>query len=226
MKDERLTPCPICGRDAELAELRVSSTKQITEYTAKIKCQCGISFDYSWTEVNCKDGSFIKDKNIFDAWNERAAAVSTNGEKVYIDRDALLEATKATDAYFQIKSILTDLPAADVVPGEELDKARVIIKLLENDVRDLTEQLEGELEDVYADFMRDYKLMRDELTEAQDEVEHLMRCLPRAEQYVAKEIFKDLWEMVIPEKCTDGCAYYLDMAELTELEKKYTEGRK
>ncbi len=40
---------------------------------------------------------------------------------------------------------------------------------------------------------------------------------------IAREIFADLREMVIPEKCTDGCAYYLDMAELTELEKKYTE---
>lgn len=44
---------------------------------------------------------------------------------------------------------------------------------------------------------------------------------PRSE--IAREIFADLREMVIPEKCTDGCACYLDMAELTELEKKYTE---
>ena len=53
---------------------------------------------------------------------------------------------------------------------------------------------------------------------------HTADVVPRAE--VAREIFKDLWEMVIPEKCTDGCSYYLDMAEeLTELEKKYTEAR-
>lgn len=42
---------------------------------------------------------------------------------------------------------------------------------------------------------------------------------PKSE--TAREIFKDLWEMVIPEKCTDGCAFYLDMAELTALEEKY-----
>ena len=43
---------------------------------------------------------------------------------------------------------------------------------------------------------------------------------PKSE--VAREIFEELWEMVIPEKCTDGCAFYLDMVELTELEQKYT----
>lgn len=36
-------------------------------------------------------------------------------EKVFIDRDELLELAKGTDAYFQIKSILTGLPAVDAV---------------------------------------------------------------------------------------------------------------
>ena len=40
-------------------------------------------------------------------------------KKVYIDRDALLEAAKATDVYFQIKALLTDFPAADVAPRED-----------------------------------------------------------------------------------------------------------
>ena len=50
------------------------------------------------------------------------------------------------------------------------------------------------------------------------------RLISNTRREVAREIFAELQEMVIPEKCTDGCAYYLDMAELTALEKKYTEG--
>lgn len=36
-------------------------------------------------------------------------------EKVFIDRDELLEKAKGTDAYFQIKSIVTGLPVVDAV---------------------------------------------------------------------------------------------------------------
>ena len=50
------------------------------------------------------------------------------------------------------------------------------------------------------------------------------RCIAREKANTAKEIFSALNEMAIPEKCTDGCAFYLDMEELSELEKKYTEG--
>lgn len=49
----------------------------------------------------------------------------------------------------------------------------------------------------------------------------MRREVEKAKAETARGIFKVLDEMVIPEKCTDGCAYYLDMAELAELEKKY-----
>ena len=34
---------------------------------------------------------------------------------------------------------------------------------------------------------------------------------------------KQIDEMVITEKSNDGCAFYLDIVELAELKKKYTE---
>lgn len=40
-------------------------------------------------------------------------------DKVYIDRDLLLEAAKATNAYFQIKSIVSGLPEALVPPARK-----------------------------------------------------------------------------------------------------------
>lgn len=43
--------------------------------------------------------------------------VGSDMDKVYIDRDLLLEAAKATNAYFQIKSIVSGLPEALVPPA-------------------------------------------------------------------------------------------------------------
>ncbi len=40
---------------------------------------------------------------------------------------------------------------------------------------------------------------------------------------VAKQIFADLYEMLVPEESTDGLIYYFDKEELAELKKKYTE---
>ena len=45
--------------------------------------------------------------------------------------------------------------------------------------------------------------------------------LAKAKTETARSIFKDLREMVIPEKCTNGCDFYIDMAELTALEEEY-----
>lgn len=46
-----------------------------------------------------------------------------------------------------------------------LDTNQCIIRLLEQDVADRDRQLESKVEAVYADFMKDYKIMRDELKE-------------------------------------------------------------
>lgn len=43
------------------------------------------------------------------------------------------------------------------------EMAGVMIQLLEGDIADRDKMLEGKVEDVYADFMRDYKCMREEL---------------------------------------------------------------
>ena len=46
-----------------------------------------------------------------------------------------------------------------------------VIGILERDVAERDEMLERKVEEVYPEFMRDYKLMREELTELQKEVE-------------------------------------------------------
>lgn len=52
---------------------------------------------------------------------------------------------------------------------EELDKHNVMIQLLEGDISDRDKMLEAKVEEVYADFMRDYKCMREELDGLYDE---------------------------------------------------------
>lgn len=53
---------------------------------------------------------------------------------------------------------------------EELDKYKVVNKLLELDLADRNSMLEKKVEEVYADFMRDYKLMCEELEGAYEEL--------------------------------------------------------
>ena len=56
---------------------------------------------------------------------------------------------------------------------EELDKYKVIIALLEQDIADRDKMLEQKVEEVYADFMRDYKCMREELDGVYEELAEL-----------------------------------------------------
>ena len=58
---------------------------------------------------------------------------------------------------------------------EELDKYKVMIRLLESDIADRDKMLEAKVEEVYADFMRDYKCMREELDGLYDEYAELKR---------------------------------------------------
>ena len=72
----------------------------------------------------------------------------------------------------------------------ELDFRSGVIRLLERDIKDRDEMLEKKVEEVYADFMRDYKLMgeelegswvelaeaREELAEARKKIKELARC--------------------------------------------------
>ena len=54
--------------------------------------------------------------------------------------------------------------------NDELEKAKCIIKLLELDIEDLRNTLERKVEEVYPEFMKDYKIMRDELNDCYDEL--------------------------------------------------------
>ena len=99
-----------------------------------------------------------------------------------------------------IVSTIKHFSTADVVPRVEVEKLHEVIFKKEDLMQKIAEE-----RNKYAD----------ELEVVKDTNEHL-----KAE--VAREIFKDLDEIAE----TDGCVYYLYSTELTELEKKYTEGEK
>ena len=99
-----------------------------------------------------------------------------------------------------IVSTIKHFSTADVVPRVEVEKLHEVIFKKEDLMQKIAEE-----RNKYAD----------ELEVVKDTIEHL-----KAE--VAREIFKDLDEIAE----TDGCVYYLYSTELTELEKKYTEGHR
>ena len=68
---------------------------------------------------------------------------------------------------------------------EENDKLRTFNKLYESDIADRDKMLEQKVEDVYADFMRDYKAMREELDGTYEELAEL-----RAERDELRERLK------------------------------------
>lgn len=66
---------------------------------------------------------------------------------------------------------------------DEVETKDAIIKLLEQDIADRDKMLEAKVEDVYADFMQDYKLMREELDGAYRENTALAEEVARLKQY-------------------------------------------
>lgn len=66
---------------------------------------------------------------------------------------------------------------------EELESKNGVIKLLENDIESRDKMLEAKVEDVYAEFMQDYKLMREELDGAYEENAKLAQALVKLQGY-------------------------------------------
>lgn len=73
-----LVPCPLCGREVRLTEWRAGTPYndgRCVDYSGKIECDCGLTFEHEWTSIKTQEGVVIRDKTIFDAWNERPEAV-------------------------------------------------------------------------------------------------------------------------------------------------------
>lgn len=65
-------------------------------------------------------------------------------------------------------SIIKAQPDADVVPRSDYDSLKREKELLEQDIADRDKMLESKVEEVYAEFMTDYKIMREEWQAALD----------------------------------------------------------
>jgi chromosome segregation ATPase len=69
----------------------------------------------------------------------------------------------------ELESIIFGLKETVEEQKTEIEHNKTIIKLLEMDIDGLQKELEQKVEDVYPGFMRDYKIMRDELNGLYDE---------------------------------------------------------
>lgn len=83
-----------------------------------------------------------------------------------------------------------------------LDKLHVINKLHEADNADLQKQLEQKVEEVYPEFMRDYKCMCEELDSIYDELEELTKERDELQKRLLREETKkgDVHPRLTPEK--------------------------
>lgn len=68
---------------------------------------------------------------------------------------------------------------------EQLDTCKVMIALLERDIADRDEMLEKKVEEIYPEFMRDYRAMREELDGTYDELAELRERIRALIPYLA-----------------------------------------
>lgn len=88
-------------------------------------------------------------------------------------REERLKAVEHCEKHARCKTCpLFEVDACDDIVGltkeieqltEQLDASKVMIALLERDIADRDEMLEKKVEEIYPEFMRDYRAMREEL---------------------------------------------------------------
>jgi DNA repair exonuclease SbcCD ATPase subunit len=113
---------------------------------------------------------------------------------------------------------------------DELDFRCGVIRLLEQDIKDRDEMLEKKVEEVYADFMSDYKLMREELdgaceelTEAREAIEKLTRNLHACKADTVRKMQEMLEKEANYEIC--GC-YCVSTEDIYQIANELLEGAK
>jgi hypothetical protein len=81
---DALEPCPLCGRPVRLTEFTVRNTEPYSEYSAKIECSCGLTFEKEWIQGQ----GCIFDEDIITLWNKRAALENCEDALFYDEDDA------------------------------------------------------------------------------------------------------------------------------------------
>lgn len=69
-----LKQCPICGHPVEVSEYGAGSpySGRRQDRSAKIRCECGLSFYHEWTVDLSTGKTLFGGLDIFEAWNRRA----------------------------------------------------------------------------------------------------------------------------------------------------------
>lgn len=164
-----LKPCPFCGGEAKIEELE----SRIDRFRAVIKCQrCGANIDwsqdFSHSTKRTPTGVAIKTVRIpasispFNAWNRRVMTLEIEGQKGKKGPKSVVEELRNKKSTYNLK--LFDR-AADMI-----ETLTAVNRLLERDIADRDEMLKKKVEEVYPEFMRDYKAMEQELDDLYKEL--------------------------------------------------------
>ena len=69
-KDMELKPCPLCGRKVAVTVYDVKHGLLRTEYSARIECDCGLTFEREWVDL-IGYTTVLNNNDIVTAWNNR-----------------------------------------------------------------------------------------------------------------------------------------------------------
>ena len=94
---------------------------------------------------------------------------------------------------------------------DEIETQKCVIRLLEEDIAYRDKMLESKVEEVYAEFMRDYKAMREELEGCCVVKEFAESLKKHARQMRSNDISGENWMQAVPVETIDKVA-----KELTE----------
>lgn len=106
---------------------------------------------------------------------------------------------------------------------DEIETQKCVIRLLEEDIADRDKMLESKVEDVYVEFIRDYKAMREELEGCYEE---LATARAKAFKELAKSVKKHTLPMFYDYICGEKWRYAVPVEIIDETVKELSERRK
>ena len=68
-KIAELKPCPLCGGRVDITEF-IAKGSEPAEYSAKIECRCGLTFEREWMPGE-GHVELLRNDDIITAWNKR-----------------------------------------------------------------------------------------------------------------------------------------------------------
>ena len=187
----------------------------------------------TWMQFVLSVTSAISSCAALIAWEETKSEILALEDKIKkkdgdVDSLDLINRQKETIEQLQTALFKCGEEAAEMQKNISQQKAEIetqkcVIRLLEEDIADRDKMLESKVEDVYVEFIRDYKAMREELEGCYEEL-----ATARAEAFkeLAKSVKKHTLLMFSDYICGEKWRYAVPVEIIDETVKELSERRK